>query len=128
MMKAQSPRSIKRDPANLLANELAQEKASALGRIGRTLEKALSELCDFDANSPAAQPAAQRLELRAALVQRASVALWHFVVQREACGLRGMPHVLRAYRVPAEVAVQMGAQAPSRATPGEKPRRRRNGG
>ena len=48
------------------------------------------------------------LELRAALVQRASVALWHFVVQREACGLRGMRDVLRAYRVPAEVAVQNG--------------------
>jgi hypothetical protein len=118
-MKAQPHRSIKPAPANSLANELAQEKASALGRIGRTLETALSELRDFDAHSPAAQPAAQRIELRAALVQRANTALWHFVVQREACGLRDMRYVLRAYRVPAEVAVQLGAQAP---------RRHRNGG
>ena len=38
----------------------------------------------------------------------ASVALWEFIVQREACGLRDMRAVLRDYRVPAEVAAQMG--------------------
>ena len=46
---------------------------------------------------------------RAALVREASIALWHFVVQREACGLRDLRYVLRDYRVPREVAAQMGA-------------------
>ena len=66
-------------PVDLLEDEFAQEKASALGRLGR------------------------------ALVAEASVALWHFVVQREACGLRDMRYVLRDYRVPPEVAARMGA-------------------
>ena len=48
-----------------------------------------------------------------ALVTEASVALWQFVVQREACGLRDMRYVLRDYRVPPEVAARMGV-LPSR--------------
>jgi dihydrofolate reductase len=35
--------------------------------------------------------------------------LWHFVVQREACGLRDFAYVVRDYRVPREVAARMGA-------------------
>ena len=40
---------------------------------------------------------------RGALVTQASVALWHFVVQREACGLRDSRTVMRDYDVPGEV-------------------------
>jgi hypothetical protein len=98
-----------KSPADLLADEFAQEKASALGRLGRALEAALAALAAFNAEPPCEAPAAGRRPARATLVAEASVALWHFVVQREACGLRDVRHVLRDYRVPAEVAARMGA-------------------
>jgi hypothetical protein len=76
--------------------------------MGRALEAALAALAAFDDGERHAAPAAERGERRAALVAEASVALWHFVVQREACGLRDLRYVLRDYRVPAEVAARMG--------------------
>jgi hypothetical protein len=106
-------------PIDLLEDEFAQEKASALGRMGRALEAALAALAAFDAGERHETPAVERGELRAAMVTEASVALWHFVVQREACGLRDLRYVLRDYRVPAEVAARMGALS------GELPRPRR---
>ena len=104
-------------PIDLLEDEFAQEKASALGRMGRALEAALAALAAFDARERHEAPAAGRGELRAALVTEASVALWHFVVQREACGLRDLRYVLRDYRVPAEVAARMGALSDAPARP-----------
>jgi hypothetical protein len=95
-----SPRSTKPDSSELLAHEFAQERAAAVGRL---------------AESTGAECACHpSRRLRAALIERASAALWYFIVQREACGLRDMRHVLREYRVPDEVAVRMGAQPPSR--------------
>jgi hypothetical protein len=95
-------------PADLLANELAKEKASALGRMGRALEAALAALAAFDAGHQRDALSAEQRQSRASLVAAAGVALWHFVVQREACGLRDMRYVLRDYRVPPEVAARMG--------------------
>jgi hypothetical protein len=110
-----SPRSTKPDSSELLAHEFAQERAAALGRLGRALEASLVALATFDAESTGAECACHpSRRLRAALIERASAALWYFIVQREACGLRDMRHVLREYRVPDEVAVRMGAQPPSR--------------
>lgn len=82
--------------------EIAQEQASALGRLGRRLEAALAALSDYDHGQSALT--ATRVELVAA----AGEALWCFVVQREACGLRDPRTVLRDYRVPAEVQNRMG--------------------
>jgi hypothetical protein len=98
-------------PADLLADEFLQEKASALGRLGRALEASLAALAAFDAGHSQASSAAECRQLRASLVAKASLALWHFVVQREACGLRDLRHVLRDYRVPHEVSARMGAIA-----------------
>ncbi|HZN30159.1 MAG TPA: DUF6665 family protein [Xanthobacteraceae bacterium] len=96
-------------PADLLEHEFAQEMATALGRLGRALEAALAALADFDAAHPGGKAAsAVDRGARATLVGEASLALWHFVVQREACGLRDMRQVLRDYRVPPEVAARMG--------------------
>jgi hypothetical protein len=81
--------------------EIAQEQASALGRAGRMLEQALRALSDHDA-------ATDDRERRAELVQNAGHALWCFMVQREAIGLRDPRPVLRDYRVPAEVQNRMG--------------------
>jgi hypothetical protein len=82
--------------------EIAQEQASALGRLGRALEAALAALSDYDSAH------AERDATRARLVQAASDALWYFMVQREACGLRDPRPVIRDYRVPAEVYARMG--------------------
>jgi hypothetical protein len=95
--------SARRAAAGALDYEIAQEQAAALGRLGRALEQALAALADFG-TGPAADSAA-----RSVLVRRASEALWLFVVQREACGLRDSRQVMRDYRVPAEVQARMGA-------------------
>ena len=102
-------RRIKQLPADVLADEFGREKASALGRLGRALEAALAALAEFDAGHSHQSCATEDRHLRASLVAEASVALWHFVVQREACGLRDIRYVLRDYRVPPEVATRMGA-------------------
>src|SRR5882757_8777744 len=98
---------------DLIEDEFAQEKASALGRLGRTLEARLAALAQFDASYAREAASTEQRQLRAALVGEASVALWHFAVQREACGLRDMRYVLRDYGVPPEVAARMGILAPS---------------
>ena len=90
-------------PIVALDYEIAQERASALGRLGRALEAALAALADYDRSHP------DRDATRARLAQDASDALWCFMVQREACGLRDPRPVLRYYGVPAEVYARMGA-------------------
>ena len=100
-------RSVLSSPADLLEREFAQERAASLDRLGHALEAALAELAELDAGRAGTR------EMRPALVEQASVALWHFIVQREACGLRDMRNVLCDYGVPAEVAVRMGATPPS---------------
>jgi hypothetical protein len=90
-------------PIAALDYEIAQERASALGRLGRALEAALAALSDYDNRN------GERDAARARLVQDASDALWYFMVQREACGLHDPRPVLRHYGVPAEVYARMGA-------------------
>ena len=88
-----------------LEYEIAQERASALGRLGRRLEAALTALaaCPRTANSDR--------KIRDRLVEQAGYALWLFVVQREACGLNKIDHVMQEYGVPNEVYVHMGPLA-----------------
>jgi hypothetical protein len=96
---------MKPAPVAALDYEIVQEQASALGRLGRALETALAALSDYDsAGAAPAVPDAARAELVAA----ASEALWYFMVQREACGLRDQQPIIHAYRVPAEVHARMG--------------------
>lgn len=102
-----SARSGFETPANLLDYEIAQEKATALGRLGRALEQALAALREFD--TAARDASTETRQARCVLVAAAGSALWHFIVQREACGLRDARHVMRDYRVPAEVQDRMGA-------------------
>ena len=95
-------------PAGVLDYEIAQETASALGRQGRALETALAALAAFD-NAAKESAGSASPSARGALVAAAAQALWEFVVQREACGLRDAGMVVRMYRVPAEVRDRMGA-------------------
>jgi hypothetical protein len=55
-------------------------------------------------------------------VAEAGYALWLFVVQREACGLRDSRAVMRGYAVPAEVQMRMGLLPPP--PPGKRGRAR----
>ena len=76
---------------NALDYEIAQEQAAALGRLGRALEAALAALSDHDGGTPIPATAPARAPAGAGpgrLLRDASNALWCFVVQREACGLR----------------------------------------
>ena len=92
-------------PLVALDYEIAQEQANALGRLGRALEAALAALSHYEACHT------ERDVAWAGLVQDASDALWCFIVQREACGLRDPRPVIRDYKVPAEVYARMGAFA-----------------
>jgi hypothetical protein len=85
-----------------LTYEMAEERASALARLGQRLEDALTALaaCPRTADTDR--------EIRNRLVEQAGYALWLFVVQREACGLNKIDHVIQIYRVPKEVVVRMG--------------------
>jgi hypothetical protein len=101
-----------RTGGNVLQCEIVQEQAAALGRLGRSLEAALRGLAAHDAiqssrlNDDASQPS--RKEARTQLLEAAGYALWCFIVQREACGLRDQGTVIREYGVPAEVRNRMG--------------------
>lgn len=85
-------------PLDALNYEIAGEKASSLGRAGRRLEAALATLANAEGEG-----------LRAARAEAAD-ALWHYLVQREAMGLRDQRAILREYRVPPEVEAMMGAR------------------
>jgi hypothetical protein len=119
-MTLRPPRSFSPEPRdNPLAYEIARERAEALGRLGRALEEALAALSEFDravgdmagndtAGDRAVTGKPTTNAARAKLVRQAGYALWCFIVQREASGLRDPRPVLREYRVPAEVQNRMG--------------------
>ncbi|MEA2822907.1 MAG: hypothetical protein QOJ86_4911 [Bradyrhizobium sp.] len=93
-----------------LQYEIAEEKASALGRFGRRLEAALTALAACPRTN-------SNRKVRDHLVQQAGYALWLLAVQREACGLNNFTHLLQVYRVPNEVVGRMGPLA----VPGMRP-------
>jgi hypothetical protein len=102
-----------RPPVDILHYEIVQEQASALGRMGRTLEQALTRLREFDAVHALPEVPASLQAARRKLVMNAGQALWMLVVQRESSGLRDSRHIMRTYNVPAEVQHCMGlAPAP----------------
>ena len=87
-------------PESALDYEIAQVQAAALGRLGGALEGALDALSSHD------RACAERGErpmalassgdpLREQLVQEANYALWCFIIQREACGLRDQRLIIR---------------------------------
>ena len=98
---------LHRTPADVLEYEIVQERAAALGRMGRALEAALAKLREFDAAHPREGAPASAQQARCTLVMEAGHALWMFVVQREACGLRDSRTVMRNYDVPGEVQQRM---------------------
>src|ERR1700730_2023209 len=63
-------------PAALLDYEIVQEQVSALGRLGRALEAALTKLRDFDAVHPPSPASHVEQQARHALVAGAGYELW----------------------------------------------------
>jgi len=100
---------LHRTPVDVLDYEIVQEQAAALGRMGRALEVALAKLREFDAAHPREGAPASAQQAQRTLVMEAGHALWMFVVQREACGLRDSRTIMRDYNVPSEVQQRMGA-------------------
>jgi hypothetical protein len=100
------------NPNAALEYEIAREKAVSLGRLGRRLEAALAALQAFDA----ADARARRGGEREALLAEAGTLLWHFIVQREACGLSDGARVMQDYAVPNEVRARMGVFPRNRRT------------
>jgi len=100
---------LDRTPVDVLSYEIAQDQAAALGRMGRALEQALATLREFDAGHSRPDEPALARQARRTLVMEAGHALWMFVVQREACGLRDSRTLMRDYNVPGEVQRCMGA-------------------
>ncbi|HVG51574.1 MAG TPA: DUF6665 family protein [Xanthobacteraceae bacterium] len=89
-----------KNPSAALDYEIAQEIASTLGRLGRKLEQSLNKLAALEAGTLSPQDGKAE---RAKLIAEARSALWNFIVQREACGLRDARQVMIDYRVPPEV-------------------------
>ena len=82
-----------------LEYEIAEERASALGRLGRRLETALSALAGCDGTDP---------KIRSGLLKEARHSFWLLVVQREACGFNNNAQIIRDYAVPDEVHAHLG--------------------
>jgi hypothetical protein len=94
-----------------LEYEIAEERVSALGRLGRRLEAALTALAACPRTTSADR------KIYDGLVEQAGYALWLFAVQREACGLNRIDHVIKVYGVPAGVVARMGPLAKPSAHP-----------
>ena len=92
---------------DVLEHEVAEEKAGALGRSGRRLERALERFRAHD-TSGVSRADAKRERLLWDLVERIEA----FVIQREACGLRDSRQVLKFYGVPREAIARVGARRP----------------
>lgn len=87
--------------ASVLDYEIQEERAGALGAAGRKVEITLQALRDFDAAGAEGD--------RARLVNAAAKAVWHYFIQREACGIRNQRPAIEHYGVPREVLARLGA-------------------
>ena len=90
-------RKIKPNVADLLEDEFAQEKASALGRLGRALEATLAALARFDASHGTEALSAAQRQLRAVAGRRGKFRALAF--RSAARGLRAARHALRPPRL-----------------------------
>ncbi len=90
-----------------IEKEIAQEKAQALALTARSLESALHALREHDAR----RGAASRDDQRTRLVAHAAERVLHYLVQREAQGLRDARYVFDYYAIPTEVIARLGMRA-----------------
>jgi hypothetical protein len=96
----------KPEPSNQSAfeYEVVEEKARALGLMGRQVEAALKAVREFDA-----QRGSKNQTQRHKLVAHAADRVYSFLVQRELCGMRDWEEVLDFYGVPSDVRRRLGS-------------------
>ena len=104
-MSLRPPQNLSTEPnaesgASVLDAEILAEKAAALGRAGRLVERRLRELTAF----------AGAGQERARLVQSAADAVHGYLVQRELCGLFRHDDVIDHYTIPREVLARVGSK------------------
>ena len=80
-------------------HELLAEQAASLGQGGRKVEAALAALRDHPGGDG-----------RIAILKAAADAVWGFLVQREALGLRDRSAVTSHYGIPREVLNRLGVR------------------
>jgi DNA topoisomerase VI subunit B len=99
--------------ANTLAQEIAEERAGALGRAGRKLELALSRY----RVRLAANAATKEID---ALLDEVAESLWYLIVQRELVGFvhENLRYVREHYDIPAAAFARMGQSRPATASRG----------
>ena len=99
-----------RNAIDATAEEIAREKAEALGLAGKALEAALRALRDYDVRVAPIRDDPRR----AALLAHAAERTLSFIVQREAHGFRDPAYVLDFFAVPAEVVARIGIRTAAR--------------
>ena len=106
---------MNRRAVDAVDQEIAKEKAEALGLTGKRLEQALHALRELDARRAEASRglAPDDARRRAELVAHAVAHLTNMLVQREAHGLRDPGYVFKFYSVPAEIVARLGIRAES---------------
>lgn len=83
-----------------LGVEIMGEKASALGRAGEKVEKAIAALEAHTGDGA----------VRHRLVVQAAEAVYGYFIQRELCGFKRHHDVVADYRIPREVLARLGAR------------------
>lgn len=89
--------------ADVLSAELMAEQANSLGRMGRSMEKALAALEQARANGVDAAA----IET---LTRGAADAVWSFFVQREVLGMTNHKPVIAHYAIPKDVLNRLGGR------------------
>lgn len=82
-----------------LRHEIMEEQANSLGRAGKKVETTLAALREHPGGDG-----------RVEALRAAADAVWAFLVQREAMGLRDRAYIVAHYRVPREVLNRLGGR------------------
>lgn len=85
--------------ASVLDAEILAEKAAALGRSGKEVERALLELKNYNGAA----------HDRAALLQAAIDSVYAYFIQRELCGFPNHEDPINHYDIPREVLARLGS-------------------
>lgn len=84
--------------------QIRGEQAAGLGACGRAMASALTRLGETAVDDPA----------RERVLWAAVEKVWHYFIQREACGLRDHRQAIAFYAIPREVILLLGARPPAR--------------
>jgi hypothetical protein len=93
-----------------IAEQITEEKGSALARTGEQLESALAALAAADVALATRPTDAELIASRESAVQTAARWLYYLLVQRDAVGPNIHEEVFRIYNIPPEVRRLLGTR------------------